>query len=532
MSIWTDFIKEYAKKHHITYGCALSQYKVGLKTAYDKFKKGEEWFNVEDILDVNEEIKQKKGIEKQKKKDDDEARKKRKMEELEKEKQKEKEELAKKERKKKDDDEASSFLKKKVEEARKKREEDFKIPNPISAPKDIEPVVDEIEEKVKELERVGAEKGAVYYSSMGNIVDFTYLSVLIKFKGECIPAYKGFHRNTIISSLTINTNQSLTPIGQEAPLRDAIEKCIKRNIPIICIYLRLHFGKQSGGHANLLIYRPFERVVERFEPHGEMYRNSIKDNNSVNNQLKRIFEVDYKPTLGEIRFYPPNEICPFAKGFQSLEGQIEGLKIEGGGFCVMWSLFVMEMILNNPTKSTKEIIEKVFEITKQEPQFLKNVIRGYVVGTEQLIDKTLKMIKKEGFSYSNTGQTKTSYGKINPFDKVIYDFIFDLMFQREQDIREPKEFKPLPAKLQEKQNPIIKYLQSLTKTQVVELLNRLAGREVKLTRSNTKDSLITHIFKKYPEEMNTILEALNIKKGLEGKGMYLDYSYPKYYVEN
>ena len=62
MSIWTDFIKEYAKKHHITYGCALSQYKNGLKTAYYKFKKGEEWFIDDDILVVNEEIKQKKEI--------------------------------------------------------------------------------------------------------------------------------------------------------------------------------------------------------------------------------------------------------------------------------------------------------------------------------------------------------------------------------------------------------------------------------------------------------------------------------------
>jgi hypothetical protein len=532
MSIWTDFIKEYAKKHHITYGCALSQYKVGLKKAYDKFKKGEEWFDVEDVLDVNEEIKQKKGIEKKKKHDEEKEIEKQKQKKKEDEAKKKKEDEAKKEQKKKDDDEASSFLKKKIEEARKKREEDIKIPEPITAPKDIEPVVDDIEEKVKELEKIGREKGGVHYSAYSNIVDFTYLSVLIKFKGECIPAYKDLITDTIVSSLTINTDEKLTDRVQIVQLRRAIEKCIKRNIPVICIYLRLNFGKKGGGHANLLIYRPFERVVERFEPHGEMYGRSINDNTSVNSQLKKIFEIDYEPSLGKIRYYPPNEICPYAKGFQLLESQIQGLQIEGGGFCVMWSLFVMEMILNNPTKSTKEIIEKVFEITNQDPQFLKNVIRGYVVGTEKLIDKTLRIIKNEGFSYSNTGMIKGSYGKINPFDKVIFDYIFDLMFKSEQDIREPKEFKPLPAELQEKINPIIQYLQSLTKTQLSELLDRLAGRPVKLKGSNTKDALITHITIKYPEQLDALLEALNIKKELEGRGMYLDYSYPKYYVEN
>ena len=54
MTIWTDFVKEYANRHNTTYGCALSQYKSGLKQAYQKYKKGQDWFSEDDILEVND----------------------------------------------------------------------------------------------------------------------------------------------------------------------------------------------------------------------------------------------------------------------------------------------------------------------------------------------------------------------------------------------------------------------------------------------------------------------------------------------
>ena len=57
MTKWTDFVKEYSKYHHISYGCALSQYKDGLKKAYNQYKKGEDWKDAGDeIIDVNDEI--------------------------------------------------------------------------------------------------------------------------------------------------------------------------------------------------------------------------------------------------------------------------------------------------------------------------------------------------------------------------------------------------------------------------------------------------------------------------------------------
>ena len=53
----------------------------------------------------------------------------------------------------------------------------FKLPTPIKAPENVENVVDRIEDKIDELGKVGAEKGAVHYSGEESIAAFSYFAV-------------------------------------------------------------------------------------------------------------------------------------------------------------------------------------------------------------------------------------------------------------------------------------------------------------------------------------------------------------------
>jgi hypothetical protein len=56
-----------------------------------------------------------------------------------------------------------------------------------------------------------------------------------------------------------------------------------------------------------------------------VFGNSIKDDNSMNNQSKELFEIKLNEyTYGPIRYIPPIEICHYAKGFQSLEAKLKG----------------------------------------------------------------------------------------------------------------------------------------------------------------------------------------------------------------
>ena len=112
----------------------------------------------------------------------------------------------------------------------------------------------------------------------------------------------------------------------------------------------------------------------------------------------------------------------------------------------MWSLFVLEMVLNNPDKSTLHIIEKVMDITNKDPQYLRNIIRGYVVGVEKLLDETLKFLKKEGFLFSAINQQDIR----NVKNYLTTNFILETVFETEKEQREKKNTNLFPPKNKKK----------------------------------------------------------------------------------
>jgi hypothetical protein len=379
---WTDFVKDYAKSYNTTYGCALSDF--GIKGAYKLFKDGKTWYFPKVVTSVEVQT-----------------------------------------------------------------EPEFIEPAPEPAPIDIEPTISRIEEKVRELERVGAERGAVSYNASVLVTDIAFVNLLKKYGGKCIVNNVMVREDSGVDlGIDLNSNKAYSTIFD--PREDRVDKlgeklrdCVKRGVKLICIPLSLQFGKGSAGHANMLVYRPFKRVVERFEPHGQALGNSMVDNSSFNSQLRDLFEVRLKPYLGDVRFVDPAEICPNPRGFQALEGSLERLASEGGGFCSMWSFFLAEMTFINPDKSTKEIIEEVFEITAKEPSYLKSVIRGYVIEIETGLDELLKTMGTNGFSFKGTGINSPFLkmaGKMGEFQAWILQTAFDSRKYSEA----PPQYEPLP----------------------------------------------------------------------------------------
>jgi hypothetical protein len=201
-------------------------------------------------------------------------------------------------------------------------------------------------------------------------------------------------------------------------LSDDLLDCIKRGEKMIAIPFNFRTAGTDNipsGHSNMLIYRPEKKTIERFEPHGQKFKHG-KDNQDeiINEVLKTMFEKKMKPYLKKYtpKYIPPNEICPSIKGFQSLENQVAKLKNEGGGYCNLWSVFFLELIFLNPKLTTIEVLQKALVITKEDPQYLKNVIRGYVKKTEQVVDNFIKRIDEtDGFSYEYEATKKTNIMK-------------------------------------------------------------------------------------------------------------------------
>jgi hypothetical protein len=329
-------------------------------------------------------------------------------------------------------------------------------PEPTKAPDNIEPVINRIEEKIKELEKLGREKGAVSYSPYSIITDIAFINMMKQHGGKCIIKEDVKAKNKWDIGIDINTDKKRSSIFLPYQTRNfglQLKECIDRGVKIILIPLTFSFSKDVfAGHANMLIYRPFKRLIERYEPHGQLYGNSMVDNTSFNDQLRQLFEVDLKTWIGDVRYRQPDEYCPDLRGFQSLEGQLEMLEQEGGGFCSMWSFFVAEMTFLNPDKSTKEILDEVYDISKSDPLYLKSVIRGYVIEAERGLDTLLKELGKDGFTFASK--------KLKPIGSVqleqkAHDQIFqnkgeleawllNVIFDTKKFSEAPPLFEPLP----------------------------------------------------------------------------------------
>jgi hypothetical protein len=382
--------------------------------------------------------------------------------------------------------------------------DDFIELTPTKAPENVEPVINRIEEKIKEMEKIGASKGAVSYSPSTLITDIAFVNLMKKYGGSCIV-------NNIMKSsgidlgIEVNSKLNMSEIRFEVHYRrlgEALGECISRGVKLILIPLSLRFGSSYSGHANMLIFRPFKRLVERYEPHGLAYENSVIDNDMFNNQLKTLFEKDLTPYIGAVRYRPPDEYCPNLRGFQSLESDIDGLKQEGGGFCSMWSFFVAEMTFINPDKSTKEILDEVYDISKSDPAYLKSVIRGYVVDVEKGLDELLKVLGSSGFTFKNKkmafGLNQSSHDQVLTNKTALEKWLLDSVFDTKKYSDAPPMYEPLPDVIIKEKSDVEKlkqtYFDKMRGLNVAEIKNIFSIYGLK-TPKNKRDDLVYLIIK-------------------------------------
>jgi hypothetical protein len=350
----------------------------------------------------------------------------------------------------------------------KKSKELIKQPDPepdiINIPeepkiKEPEKIINKLEDKIKEFEETGREYGAVIYDSSEIIQSTAYIALIMEYESKCAILNENIKPTEINSREKSPMNFNL--YKQAEQISNDLLDCIKRGEKLIAIPLGLRFGTSRIGHANLLIYRPYNKTIERFEPHGKTFLGGGTDDNVFNRVLKRMFEKEMKPYLKEYtpKYIEPSEICPNPKGFQSLEGQIKKLSQEGGGFCGMWTLFVLELMFINPEKTTLDIINEAFIITKADPQYLSNVIRGYVLKIEKLLDNYIKKINSnDGFKFS---KGKDLYSKKN----LLQEQLLNLLLSYSSDNTNISKLKDITKKTKEKENKYTEFIKLLSTKQ-------------------------------------------------------------------
>lgn len=325
------------------------------------------------------------------------------------------------------------------------------LPEPIQSSKNT---YETFSKRLDDLANMGS-KGQLGYVPAEYVTTFSYAYLMDKYKSKC-PIFRNYKEINYKAKTGI-AYENRKIIGPEH-LGKYLKNCIDRGEDLIVFPLLL------PHHANLMIFRPYQKIIERYEPHGSEYGASGLSDDLLNKTLRKYFEETLKPELKEFtpRFKTPLQICPigFTKGLQSIEG-LSNLKkkIEGGGYCQIWALFLLENILLNPTISTQEIIKNIIDISKSNPDYLLNLIRGYV---SMLSDNIKELVKKLGNTFKDlTIRDKSIYDhlKNNEKKQIFHDYLNKLV---DESLLRSKE-KPQLIPEKEEENSIEKLKQIITK---------------------------------------------------------------------
>jgi hypothetical protein len=162
-------------------------------------------------------------------------------------------------------------------------------------------------------------------------------------------------------------------------LSKQIKACFEKHATVIFMELQIDREvphEEPEKHSNLLIYRPYKKTVERYDPHGYGWDNNFGDN-LVDEQVAHLFENSLD--LGRFTpVYKPAYLLNsnFGLGLQMLQNNQESFETEKG-YCQVWSLFMMETVLMNPIQNTVDIVNASLRFVENDPQLALDLIRDY-----------------------------------------------------------------------------------------------------------------------------------------------------------
>jgi len=167
---------------------------------------------------------------------------------------------------------------------------------------------------------------------------------------------------------------------------------IKNNNDIQFIYIKLSINllnKENTRHANLIIIDNKNKIIERFEPYGEInYYNSLDLNNFIINNIANPIDYHFK----FIQSFP---------GFQTRSDDLNIFNKTYGdpfGYCLAWCFLYLEIkLLLNNNKSPIDIINNyIINKFRVDNKIIDNIyisfIRYYAIGLDRQKNDILKKL--------------------------------------------------------------------------------------------------------------------------------------------
>lgn len=180
-----------------------------------------------------------------------------------------------------------------------------------------------------------------------DIIDtFFYLYLFNKYKSHCLVKYEG-----VGSGRALGLQLQITPMSKRDRqvyqthlnmIATQLANCIKRGVTSIII--PLYLKTTIGGHANVLIYRKEDSVIEHFEPHGQKFysedeRIPILINERLEEFMAILNKILRKERLRPVTLVTADIVCPTVFGLQLIESKYTKTTNRR-----LWLLFCLEYV--------------------------------------------------------------------------------------------------------------------------------------------------------------------------------------------
>jgi hypothetical protein len=264
-------------------------------------------------------------------------------------------------------------------------------------PKNITPVLTKLQTDIDELQSIGktSQYNTKEFDPDQLLTEYIFLGMLSKYKNPAViidvkqkdPRFKpspyriGIFIEVSYKDPVVDFKIDVAYLGKQLKYYKNLD------VDVICIPFSFFFIDSSGepvGHANMLIYRPKLNTLEHFEPHGKTFWYNY-DNMSdiIRNGLEKLWQKQLTKWIGKVEYIPSGFVCPTYDG-------LGPQAISEGGLCTIWSCFIAEFVLMNPTLTTPYIMMNVMGIINNDKTYAKNIIYGYIEKAEQFASAQLK----------------------------------------------------------------------------------------------------------------------------------------------
>lgn len=286
------------------------------------------------------------------------------------------------------------------------------------------------------------------YGGVRLIGNLYYIYLLNKYKSKCIAYDFGQFGLALHVSKNYSAQERLEHYRHMQYVANQISKCIRAGLDTVIIPVSIKLGNHAG-HANALIYRKIDNTIERFEPHGSMFGKGL--DTEIEGKLVEFCamintEFDKYGGLPHIRFRSASEVCPRINGLQNLESIRKSGPEEGGGYCIAWSMFFVELALSNPGVPSNELLEMVMQHIKRGKTgqtYLVKIIKGYAYHISTKLEKYFSILFGETNIYNKivekTIKRRAVIRKIEYLVKIEMKSNMDPQFNMETEMQKIRD---------------------------------------------------------------------------------------------